>query len=284
VIEMRQEGVASIMYSYLFSAFISFALTAYFKPNIITMLENHRFISKNYSGKAIINGGGLIFLYPCLFGILPFWNDKSKIDLLIYISIIFSSLLSGFIDDFLGENQTKGFRGHINMLLSGRLTTGVLKIFIGIAIGFIASVVHYSDIWDIGFHTILFALTMNIINLLDLRPGRAIKGFLITVTLIMIFTGLNELWLLLPVITAMIIYIPGEMKEKYMMGDTGSNLLGGILGLYVIRISQINVKLIVFFALVLLHVFGEFYSISKIIDAIPILRSIDDIGRIKKER
>jgi len=272
------------VHKYIFSACISLLLALYFKPATIAMMKKYKFITTNYSGRTVVNGGGLAFLFPCLLGILPFWKKDMNMDLLLYINIVILSLLLGIIDDFLGEKHVKGFKGHLKMLFKGQLTTGILKILIGIIAGFIASSFLYSTLSDIVFHTILFALCINLINLMDLRPGRAIKVFMIISVLITIFIGFNNIWILLPTIIGIIIYIPGEMKEEYMLGDTGSNLLGGVLGLFIISASQGYIKLTAFFVFVLIQIIGEFYSLSEIINAVPLFRSIDSIGRLKRER
>ena len=227
-----------MVYRYLFSAFVSLIFAAYFKITIINMMKVEQFTAKNYSGIAVVNGGGLIFLFPCLFGILPFWNDNIRMDLLVYINIVFATLFMGLIDDIFGRSHPKGFKGHLKKIVEKQLTTGLLKILIGIVIGFVASSIYYSTLLDISIHAILFALCVNFINLMDLRPGRAIKAFLATIALIVILIGFENLWILFPIIVAIVIYIPGELREEYMLGDTGANLLGGILGLYVVNISQ----------------------------------------------
>ncbi len=272
-----------MLYRYCISAFITLIFTAYFKFAIVDMMKAQQFTVKNYSGTMVVNGGGLILLFPCLFGILSFWEDN-KVDLLVYANVIFASLFMGLIDDFFGNNHPKGFKGHLRKIAEKQLTTGVLKILIGVIAGFIASSAYYSTLRDIAFHTILFALCVNFINLMDLRPGRAIKAFLTTISLIAVFIGLKGFWILFPLILALIVYLPGEMREEYMLGDTGASLLGGILGLYAINIFQSYVKLTAFFALMLIHIVAEFYSLSEIIDRISILKSIDNIGRLKKER
>jgi UDP-N-acetylmuramyl pentapeptide phosphotransferase/UDP-N-acetylglucosamine-1-phosphate transferase len=76
-------------------------------------------------------------------------------------------------------------------------------------------------------------------------------------------------------------YLEGEMEEAYMLGDTGANLLGGILGFYEVIGLPVKGKIILTIFLVALHVLAEFQSFSKWIDAVPILRAIDRLGRKK---
>jgi hypothetical protein len=84
--------------------------------------------------------------------------------------------------------------------------------------------------------------------------------------------------------TFVVVYIGGELKEIYMMGDTGANLLGGIIGLY--AVWQLNIaEAIVFLVFYLLiHIFAEFRSISGYIESNRLLNFIDCIGRLKNGR
>jgi UDP-N-acetylmuramyl pentapeptide phosphotransferase/UDP-N-acetylglucosamine-1-phosphate transferase len=64
-----------------------------------------------------------------------------------------------------------------------------------------------------------------------------------------------------------------------MLGDTGANALGGVLGLGVVVASAPGTRLGVMVALVGLNVAGEVVSFSRIIDAVAPLRALDGAGR-----
>ena len=70
------------------------------------------------------------------------------------------------------------------------------------------------------------ALAPNIVNLFDLRPGRAGKFFLAAMVLLMIKSylskGLNPTLLLgAPVLGGVAAYLPTDLKGRAMLGDTG---------------------------------------------------------------
>ena len=269
---------------YLLSIIIASALTLYIKPRLISILRNKDMIVSNYSGKDVTCGGGLIFIIPCMVAVLPFWKLIGQENIIAYLVLLLSMTLVGYLDDSLGEDVRKGFKGHLKALMTGCFSTGILKITFALIIGFIISRVYYSSILAIVFNTLLFSLSMNFINLLDLRPGRAIKSFALVTLFVSLSSGLQSMWILLPIYSSLTIYIKDEMEELCMLGDTGANLLGGILGMYVLKEAYPGIKYTLFILLLILHIIAEFKSFSKIIDSIPILKYMDSFGQLKKER
>ena len=97
----------------------------------------------------------------------------------------------GLADD-LGEDSVdrrKGLRGHLGALAHGEVTTGGLKV-LGIGAGALVAAAlatpgHRADgsrrsaigwLADVGASGALIASSANLVNLLDLRPGRALKA------------------------------------------------------------------------------------------------------------
>lgn len=269
--------------SYIGSAAIALLLTILLQPMWISILKNKGLVVENYSGKNIVTAGGLILLFPSILGIIPFWKQQNQ-DILLYTNLVFSMILIGLIDDALGEGKVKGLKGHIKTLLQGSITTGIMKMFLGVIVGLAISIAYSRKGIDLIFDVFLFALCVNFNNLMDLRPGRSIKAFLFLIILLILSSGFRFLWIVFPLIWAILGYIQYELREECMLGDTGSNLLGGILGMYSIKAAPDFVKYSLVSALFFLHIISEFYSFSKIINAIPILRYIDRLGTQAKER
>src|SRR5690606_29750187 len=118
-----------------------------------------------------------------------------------------------------------GFKGHFGALLRGRLTTGGLKALGGGLIAFFLALFLSSSWYDVVLNTLIIALFANMLNLLDLRPGRAVKGYFIFLLLILLLAKGRVDWLLImPVIGAVLVYFPYDLKAKVMMGDAGSNV------------------------------------------------------------
>ena len=98
-----------------------------------------------------------------------------------------------------------------------------------------------------------------------------------------VLSSFSEVQFILPPLMVLMFYTKGEMNENYMLGDTGANLLGGILGFYgVVTLAPI-IKMLLLILLISLHIFAELHSLSKTIARMPLLKKIDMLGR-RQER
>jgi UDP-N-acetylmuramyl pentapeptide phosphotransferase/UDP-N-acetylglucosamine-1-phosphate transferase len=248
---------------------------------LIGMLSETGAVRKNFKGNDIPVSTGLSFPFVIMmvfliYGLLQWYDNSYHLYILALMSISFL----GFIDDMLGQRDTLGFKGHFGALFRGRLTTGGLKAMGGGLISlFIA--VFVSDGWiNIIINTLILALFTNMLNLLDLRPGRAVKGFLFFTIVIIIIAGGNLDWLLLaPLAGAVLWYFRYDLSARIMMGDAGSNVLGFALGYLAITELSLNARTGILLFLIAMHVLTEKYSLTKIIEKTAILRCIDNMGR-----
>jgi hypothetical protein len=200
----------------------------------------------------------------------------------------------GLIDDTFGAGGHKGFRGHLSALASGRLTTGGLKMLgIGIAALF-AGLVIASDL-DAGWlHAVgtalVIALGANFMNLMDLRPLRAIKIYVldvafVCVTIMLLFT--DELATGAGVALAIFLVMVGPMaavwrydaREEGMLGDAGANPAGALVGAMVGLWWPTWAVLLVAAALLVLNALSEKISFTRVIKRIAPLRWLDGLGR-----
>jgi UDP-N-acetylmuramyl pentapeptide phosphotransferase/UDP-N-acetylglucosamine-1-phosphate transferase len=116
---------------------------------------------------------------------------------------------------------------------------------------------------------------------LDLRPGRAIKGFL-TIMIIMFFFLAGYVkyfpFLIVPNVLA---YFNRDLKAKAMMGDTGSNVLGIAIGVIMVLgfSSSLTISGSWLLFLIAIHLLTERYSLTKIIENNKVLNYIDKLGR-----
>jgi UDP-GlcNAc:undecaprenyl-phosphate GlcNAc-1-phosphate transferase len=81
----------------------------------------------------------------------------------------------GTYDDLSGSGDRRGFRGHVGALMQGEVTTGMVKLGGIGATGLVSSVLAGGSAPDVVINTGLVAGGANLLNLFDLRPGRAIK-------------------------------------------------------------------------------------------------------------
>ena len=188
--------------------------------------------------------------------------------------------LLGFIDDTLG-GEDRGFRGHVVALAHGRLTSGMVKLLGGAAIALVLAAAPGFVTWQRLFaDAVLIALAANLANLLDRRPGRVIKCSLLAYIPLAIVAGAGPVGVAVaPLMGAALGVLPEDLRERTMLGDTGANVLGGVLGLVVVLECSRTARNVIFLVLIALNLASEFVSFSRVIDAVPPLRYLDQLGR-----
>ena len=188
----------------------------------------------------------------------------------------------GLVDDVVGTEKDRGFRGHLHALANGRLTTGLAKVVGGAAIalvlvgtagGLVSGKRLIAD-------AVLIALAANVANLLDRAPGRAIKVALCAwVPLAIVARGDAVGVGIAPVMGAFTGLLPDDLRERVMLGDTGAYALGGVLGLAVVLDVGRGPRNAVLVVLVALTLAAELVSFSGVIERVPPLRAFDRLGR-----
>jgi UDP-N-acetylmuramyl pentapeptide phosphotransferase/UDP-N-acetylglucosamine-1-phosphate transferase len=251
-------------------------ITPYFK----SLLIESNIVRKNYRQDLIPVCAGII-LIPMLIinsSILRYFYKSNEV--YIYLFGIMSMAFIGILDDLIGNRDVSGLKGHFKSLLNGKLTTGGFKALFGGFVALLISVSISSNIIDIVVNTLLIALSTNLMNLLDLRPGRAIKGYLF-ISLILLFavSRYYDKLIIVLLMSNVAAYFKDDLKANSMMGDTGSNVLGIATGIIIAYNFSFVVRLCVLILLILIHVITEKYSLTKIIENNKILNYIDMLGR-----
>jgi hypothetical protein len=126
----------------------------------------------------------------------------------------------------------------------------------------------------------VLVLATNLFNLLDLRPGRSAKALvLLGAGLTLGAWDLGPLWTLGLFIGPILVLLPLDLRELGMLGDTGSNTIGAVAGLWlVLTLSTLGLG-IAAAVLALMTLYGEFRSISELVERTPGLRQLDLLGR-----
>lgn len=187
----------------------------------------------------------------------------------------------GVYDDIVGarpeQRRDKGFRGHLLALREGRISAGAVKVAGVVAASLAASGSVVRSPLDRLVSAGVMAGTANLVNLLDLRPGRAAKSSAIIAiaTLAGPTGGLGA-----AVLGACIGVLPADLAEKVMLGDAGANALGGLLGLRLAAGSGPRGRAIILGILVGLTAASERVSFSRVIESTPGLREFDGWGRL----
>lgn len=197
---------------------------------------------------------------------------------------------SGWWDDVFGEKGVKGFHGHLGALRKGRWTSGMGKALAGAFTAFVLSMSISGAVWETIVSFLVIALTINLLNLFDLRPGRAWKIFFFSSTILLAvvvpyasLVGPQELEfvffiLLPPFIAASVMFLP-DLRGKIMLGDAGANVLGGLLGYWMVLWAPFILQVLWLFIVLVVHAYAEKKSISRLIEATPFLHKIDHWGR-----
>jgi UDP-N-acetylmuramyl pentapeptide phosphotransferase/UDP-N-acetylglucosamine-1-phosphate transferase len=73
--------------------------------------------------------------------------------------------------------------------------------------------------------------------------------------------------------------MPEDLRERMMLGDTGANVLGGVLGLVVVLECSRTSRNVVLVVLIVLNLISERVSFSSVIEKVPPLRWLDQLGR-----
>ena len=263
----------------LFSFMISQKIIAF----SITLLKSAGCTSKNYRGIDVVFGMGIIYIPIILISLtlaIILYLPRS-LNYTPYLFIVCAIGFAGLLDDLIGIKQVKGLKNHIKSFINGHLTTGFIKAFIGIIASIIISLEISHNLIELILNSFNIALFTNTLNLMDLRPGRCIKVFLLF-GFIILAISISEILAFLPLLIILIssaIYMKYDLKEVCILGDTGSNILGITLGYFSSLSFYGNNKIIIFIALFIINALAEKFSITRIISNNRILSFLDNLGR-----
>ena len=165
----------------------------------------------------------------------------------------------GLADD-LWSGPERGFLAHVRACS----TTGMLK----------ATVIPLWALWRTRSLSgaALVALSANLLNQLDTRPGRALKAFLIGSVLV----GRAPRG----AITAAVLIAPYDLREMAMLGDAGANAFGAVLGSNSVERITGWRRYAAIGGLAALTLLGERRSLGSLIETTPVLRELDALGRV----
>lgn len=247
----------------------------------------------NYRDEKLAFPLGAVLVTASLVALAPLavLNERAGLDLLEpdlrrWIIYLVGVAFLGLLDDSLGLGHApgtpRGWRGHAAAVARGELSTGAVK-----AIGALALAAYVvtgtGNEWPTYVADVaLLILMTNMFNLLDLRGGRVEKALLLLVAGLCLGG-----WTLFPLeLTGIFLgpFMVGAyftLRDRAMLGDTGSNLAGAIAGVCLLTGLDETGRLIALAVVILLTIYGEFRSISRAIEEVPPLRFIDSIGRVK---
>lgn len=272
---------------------VALAAALLLTPPILRHLQAEGFTRENYRGVSLPFPGGIAIVAVGVLAV-GFWSGfvwVAKLNPLDWgvatpLEYPLGVALLGLIDDLLA-GASRGWRGHGRALLAGEFSTGALK-----ALGSLALALYVlqgiSGVGEYLLAVALLVLTTNLFNLLDLRPGRAAKAFLLLGVLLSLIAwhgryldqaGVVPLWVVGPLAAPILVVGFYDLRERTMLGDVGANLIGAVAGLWLLIAFDTTGQAIALAIVLALTVYGEFRSLSALIERTPLLRQIDSIGR-----
>ena len=207
---------------------------------------------------------------------------------------------AGLIDDLDagahdGQTPAKGLKGHLSALARGRVTTGAVKIAVIGSGALVAGVLlarHRSataaprrrgaTALDAAVSALTIASWADVHNLLDLRPGRALKAAaLLTAPLLADRrrAAAASRALAAGCLGAAAAALPGDLMEETMLGDTGANALGALAGTALAAHPARPVRVAAAAAGTGLVLASERVSFTRVIARTPALAALDAVGR-----
>jgi hypothetical protein len=270
---------------------LAIAVSLFLVPAGARGLRDAGLVRQNYRGALLAFPLGAVLATAALVTLAPlaFLNDRADLDLLQpelrrWLPYLLGIAFLGFLDDSLGRGEAgstpRGWRGHWAALRGGSLSTGAIKAVGALALAAYVVSGRGLESWRYVGDVALLVLATNLFNLLDLRPGRAEKGLaLLAVGLCLGAWTFEPLELLGIFAGPILVGARLTLGEQAMLGDTGSNLIGAVAGVWLLTTLGADGRLIALTVVLALTVYGEIRSISATIDRLPPLRWLDSLGR-----
>jgi UDP-GlcNAc:undecaprenyl-phosphate GlcNAc-1-phosphate transferase len=246
-----------------------------------------RWARTNHRGEPVTLLEGPAYAAGAIAGVLIGTRADARTRVAAALAVASAAGLGGY-DDLAGDGSSRGLLGHLRALSRGEVSTGAVKLAGLAATGVLSAAVLPPQpgevsggarrALDVALSGALIAGTANLVNLLDLRPGRSLKavlglGALTTLTrgpggqLGAVATG------------AAASCLRADLGERAMLGDTGANAAGALLGTAWVRGLGRPSRLLALAAVTGLTLASERVSFTAVIERTPALRALDQLGR-----
>jgi hypothetical protein len=196
-----------------------------------------------------------------------------------YLAYSLVAGMVGFADDRWGEAGERGFAGHLGALSRGRVTTGLLKVLLLGGGAVVFAMLAFGAGWVTLVAAFLLAGCVNLANLFDVRPGRALKFLGVPVVILLFLAPYEAVLAVAGVVGGAVARFYFDLKGRIMFGDAGAAIWGAVLGYLVVTSGPGVVWWVAGVAVVGLTVVAEFSSISRVIEEVGALRRLDLWGR-----
>jgi len=266
---------------------IALAAAAVLAPSAHRALSDGGFVRVNYRGRELPFPFGVLVVFAAVVALVPLAALARLADadgalpgeLAIVVPYALGVAFLGLADDALSGAE-RGWRGHARQMLTGGFSTGALKAVgsLGLALYVLAGQAGSDGKYLLA--AAVLVLATNLFNLLDLRPGRAVKAFVVLGAALTLGAWDARPLAAIGLFAAPVLVAGAyDVRERAMLGDTGSNLVGALAGLWlVLTLSTLGLA-IATAVLVIVTAYGEFRSLSALIERTPVLRHLDSLGR-----
>jgi UDP-N-acetylmuramyl pentapeptide phosphotransferase/UDP-N-acetylglucosamine-1-phosphate transferase len=265
---------------------LSLAAALALAPSLVAFLRENGHVRRNWRGADLPTPIGLLIPAAALAALAPlallaglFDADTLAIAGLYFVLPVAAL---GLADDAYA-GPSRGWRGHGGDALRGAFSTGALKAVGTLALALAWSALTQPDPAEFLLAAGVLVLATNLFNLLDLRPGRSVKGFVLLGAALTLgsldVSPLLDLGLWVgPILVAGWL----DLRERGMLGDTGSNVVGAVAGIWLVLTLDVTGLAIAVAVLALLTVYGEVRSINALVERAPGLRHLDSLGRVHR--
>ncbi len=266
---------------------VSFLTAGLIAPAALRSLTAQGHVRENYRRRTVPFPAGFLVVAAAVLALVPLSlldelagaDDVLRPELRTIAVYVLGVAFLGLVDDvFAGESR--GWRGHGRAVLRGDFATGALKALgsLGLALYVLSGRGYGAGEYLLAVAVLLLAT--NLFNLLDLRPGRSVKAFvLLGAGLTLGEWDLHPLWALGLFAGGVLALGIWDVRERAMLGDTGSNVIGALAGLWLVLALGTTGRLVAGAVLLAITAYAEFRSLSELIERTPGLRHLDSFGR-----
>ncbi|CAN5289883.1 hypothetical protein BH20ACT24_BH20ACT24_07300 [soil metagenome] len=188
---------------------------------------------------------------------------------------------AGGLYDDLQPDRTRGLINQLSRGLHGEITPGLVKLVAIVVAAAIAVAALGGGPARLMLGVPFVAGSANLWNLLDVAPGRAIKYQLLAAFAVLPLAG-NAAEGLLPAATGAAAGVAAfDLRERGMLGDSGSNVLGFVLGATLYPSLPVWGLALALAIVLAIHGVAESITLSRVIARTPPLRWLDELGRIR---
>jgi UDP-GlcNAc:undecaprenyl-phosphate/decaprenyl-phosphate GlcNAc-1-phosphate transferase len=275
---------------------VSLIVAALVGGPLLRQLRDGGFVRENYRGSSLPFPIGIAIPIAALVALIPLALLQELADADVFkpgvypaVTYVIGVSLLGLLDDFVGSGvfgrrqttaEPRGWRGHFGAIFGGGFSTGAVKAAgsLGLALFALSGQGRSAAEYLLGAGVLVLAT--NLFNLLDLRPGRSAKALLLLGAALSIGSlDVDGLWTVGLFLGPVLVLLPLDLRERGMLGDTGSNAIGAIAGIWLIATLDTTGQAIALGVMALITAYGEFRSISAFVERTPGLRHLDSLGR-----